>query len=179
MASVVFFRAVNVGGHQKFQPSVLAKELAHLGVVNLGAAGTLVVREKVTEAKLREEIFRRMPFQPELMICTAREVLDLARDELFGEPPAGKILQRFVSVLAKSPRPTPSLPIEQPAGNKWEVRVVAIVGKFALIWRRPGPKGLYPNAVVEKALGLPATTRNWNTIESICGLFERSKDEVG
>jgi len=27
---------------------------------------------------------------------------------------------------------------------------------------------LYPNAVVEKHLGLPATTRSWNTIAAIC-----------
>ena len=47
MASVVFFRAVNVGGHQKFQPSVLAKKLADFGVVNIGAAGTFVVRKNV------------------------------------------------------------------------------------------------------------------------------------
>jgi len=38
MASVVFFRAVNVGGHQKFQPGKLAKKLAEFGVVNIGAA---------------------------------------------------------------------------------------------------------------------------------------------
>src|ERR1700704_5607440 len=45
MSSVVFFRAVNVGGYQKFQPGKLAKELAEFGVVNIGAAGTFVVRE--------------------------------------------------------------------------------------------------------------------------------------
>src|SRR5205809_727390 len=68
MASVVFFRAVNVGGHQKFQPGILAKELAHLGGVNIGAAGTFVVREHVSPAKLRDAILRRLPFRPELMI---------------------------------------------------------------------------------------------------------------
>ena len=60
MASVVFFRAVNVGGHQKFQPNLLAKELADFGVVNVGAAGTLVVRQTVSQATLRAEIFRRL-----------------------------------------------------------------------------------------------------------------------
>ena len=35
MSSVVFFRAVNVGGHQKFQPGKLAKELAEFDVVNI------------------------------------------------------------------------------------------------------------------------------------------------
>ena len=47
MASVVFFRAANVGGHQVFQPGALAKKLGELGVVNLGAAGTYVVRLRV------------------------------------------------------------------------------------------------------------------------------------
>ena len=45
MASVVFFRAVNVGGHQTFQPAKLAKELSQSGFVNIGAAGTFVERE--------------------------------------------------------------------------------------------------------------------------------------
>jgi len=38
MASVVFFRAVNVGGHQRFQPGKLAKELAKFGGVNIGSS---------------------------------------------------------------------------------------------------------------------------------------------
>jgi uncharacterized protein (DUF1697 family) len=173
MASVVFFRAVNVGGHQKFQPSVLAKKLADCGVINLGAAGTFVVREKVSPAKLRNEILRQMPFKPELMICSAREILALARGEPFGEAPRGEGVQKFVSVLQKAPRAPPRLPVEQPAGDKWEVRVVAMVGRCALSFRRPGQKGLYPNSVVERQLNIPATTRNWNTIETICGILEK------
>jgi uncharacterized protein (DUF1697 family) len=165
MASVAFFRAVNVGGHQKFQPAKLAIELAEFGVVNIGAAGTFIVRENVSQAKLRDEILRRLPFKPELMICSAREVLELVRGNRFGDGPAGKDAGRFVSVLQKAPRVKPPLPIEQPAGAKWEVRVVAITGRFALSIRRLGQT--YSNAVVEKHLGVPATTRNWNTIEAI------------
>ena len=170
MSSVVFFRAVNVGGHQKFQPGKLANELEPFGVVNLGAAGTLVVRENVSETKLRNEILRRLPFEPELMICPARQVLALARGNWFAAAPAGKDLGRFVSVMEKAPRAKPPLPIEQPAGPKWEVRVVAITGRFALSVRRLGQT--YSNAVVEKQLGIPATTRNWNTVESIREILE-------
>ena len=170
MASVVFFRAVNVGGHQKFRPGILAQELAEFGVVNIGAAGTLVVRENVSEAKLREVILRRLPFRPELMICHGRDVLALAREKWFADAPAGKDLGRFVSVLQKAPRPNLPLPIEQPAGIKWEVRIIAITGRFALSVRRLGQA--YSNAVVEKHLGVPATTRNWNTIETIRKVLE-------
>ena len=171
MSSVVFFRAVNVGGHQKFQPGELAKELAEFGVVNIGAAGTFVVRENVSQAKLRDEILHRLRFKPELMICPAREVLELVRGNWFGDLPARKDLGRFVSVLQKAPRAKPPLPIKQPAGAKWEVWVVAITGRFALSIRRLGQT--YSNAVVEKHLGIPATTRNWNTIEVICEVLEK------
>src|SRR5436190_13965044 len=113
MSSVVFFRAVNVGGHQKFQPGKLAKELVQFGVVNIGAAGTFVVRENVSQAKLRDEILRRLRFKPELMICPAREVLELARGNWFGDVPAGKDIGQFASVLQKAPRAKPPLPIQQ------------------------------------------------------------------
>ena len=119
LASVVFFRAVNVGGHQKFQPGKLAKQLAEFGVVNIGAAGTFVVRENVRQAKLRDAILRRLPFRPELMICPARDALALAHGQWFDDAPVGKDLGRFVSVLQKAPRGKPPLPIEQPAGIRW------------------------------------------------------------
>ena len=172
MASVVFFRAVNVGGHQKFQPSLLAHELSEFGVVNVGAAGTFVVRATVSQAKLRAEILRRLSFKPELMICPAREVLALACGSWFRDAPGGKGIGWFVSVLAQSPRLQPKLPFEQPVGGKWEVRAIAITGRFVLSIRRLGQT--YSNAVVEKHFGGPATTRNWNTIETIGQLLERN-----
>jgi uncharacterized protein (DUF1697 family) len=150
---------------------VLAKQLAGFDVVNVGAAGTFVVRGNVSQARLRDEILRRLPFRPELMICPARDMLAAARDRQFQVAPGGKDIGRFVSVLPKAPRSLPPLPIEQPAGARWEVRIVAVAGRFVLSHRRTGQT--YPNAVVEKHFGLPATTRNWNTLETICGILEK------
>ncbi len=172
MACVVFFRAVNVGGHQKLQPSLLARALAEFGVVNVGAAGTFVVRGPVSQAKLRAEILRRLPFKPELMTCPARDVLALVRGAWFRETPEGKDIGRFVSVMPQSPRMKPKLPIEQPVGGKWEVRIVAIVGRFALSLRRLGQT--YSDTVVEKHFNGPATTRNWNTLETVGSLLGKS-----
>lgn len=91
MAWVVFLRGANVGGHRKFQPSTLAKELADLGVVNVGAAGTFVVRGKIGPALLRNEILRRLPFKTELMICPAREIIDLGLGGAFAPDPTEKV----------------------------------------------------------------------------------------
>jgi len=49
-----------VGGHRTFRPTVLAKQLAHLGTVNVGAAGTFVVRHAISRVTLRAELERRL-----------------------------------------------------------------------------------------------------------------------
>lgn len=165
MASVVFFRAVNVGGHQKLQLSKLARDLAQFDVINIGAAGTFVVRKTVSETKLRNEILRRVPFRPEMMICSAREVLALSKIEALQDNSADDHPQKFVTILEKAPRIQPNLPLSQPAGEEWEVRIVGITGRFVLSLRKPG--GTYSNAFVENLLHTSATTRNLNTMVAI------------
>jgi uncharacterized protein (DUF1697 family) len=169
MAVVVFFRGVNVGGHRAFQPSVLAKELAEFDVVNIGAAGTFVVRKPVSHGVLRAELKRRLPFEAETLICRAQELLDVAAEDPF----AGQRLQdgvtKYVSILAKRPRKLPTLPIQKPAGEEWQVKAFAVQGRFVLsLHRRMGRTLVYPNEVVEKNFGVSATTRNWNTISDVC-----------
>ncbi len=176
MALVVFLRGVNVGGHKAFLPSALAKELADFDVVNVGAAGTFVVRKRISQAMLRAELLRRLPFKAELMISRSQDVIDLVSDEPFADDPSEKDVSRFVSVLAKRPRTLPPLPISRPAGDKWQVKVIAVSGRFAFsVYRRLGRAFVYPNEVVEKGLGVSATTRNWNTISAIREILEGSK----
>jgi uncharacterized protein (DUF1697 family) len=173
MALVVFMRGVNVGGHKKFQPSILAKELADFDVVNVGAAGTFVVRKPIGQSALRAEFLRRLPFQPELMICRARDVIDLEGAEPFPGELSVEDAQPYVSVMGKRPRELPALPLHQPAGDEWLVQIIGVRGQFALsLCRRLGRKILYPNEVVEKQLGVAATTRNWNTISAICDILK-------
>jgi uncharacterized protein (DUF1697 family) len=171
MASVVFFRAVNVGLHQRFSPSTLAKELSGFGVVNIGAAGTFAVRNNISDAKLKAEILRRLTFKPKLMICPAADVLALADGKVFGKIPDGKDVKPFLTVMQKPLSSPPKLPIEYPTAAKWEVRIVGAEGRFVLTLRRPGD--LYSNAVVEKLFGIPATTRGWNTVAAVVKALEK------
>ncbi len=165
-------RAVNVGGYQVCKPSVLAKKLEEFAVVNVGAAGTFVVKARVSEQKLRKEIIHALGLDVQMMICSGQEVIELVRSKPFGAK-LGKDVKGFVSVMKRAPRKPPDLPLDQPPGM-WGVRVIAIEGLFALsLWRRlAGETMVYPNAVVEKKLGVAATTRNWNTIVSIARLLE-------
>jgi uncharacterized protein (DUF1697 family) len=174
MALVVFLRGVNVGGHKAFQPSVLARELSDFDVVSVGAAGTFVIRKAVSQVIVRAELLRRLPFAAEFMICPSRAVIGLASGEPFPNEPSDKGVSRFVSVLARRPRTLPALPISQPAGETWQVKVIGVTGRFALsVHRRLGRTFVYPNEVVERSFGVSATTRNWNTISAICDILKR------
>jgi uncharacterized protein (DUF1697 family) len=72
---VVFLRAANVGGKNVFRPAQLARALDHLDVVNVGAAGTFVVRGKASAARIRREIVALLPFEPSLAVVPAGEVV--------------------------------------------------------------------------------------------------------
>jgi uncharacterized protein (DUF1697 family) len=176
MALVVFLKGVNVGGHKVFQPSLLARELAHLDTANVGAAGTFVVTGRCTQTALRAELVRRLAFPAEIMICRGRELVDLvARDPFPPESSPGD-LRRFVSVMAKIPRSSPELPFTIPADQAWQVKVVAVSGRYVLAWwRRLDRSSVDPNGVVEKYFGVTATTRNWNTIVRITDILNRSR----
>src|SRR6478736_829887 len=60
MALIVFFRGINVGGHRTFRPSVLAKELGIYDTVNVGTAGTLVVRNPGSRPKFLANLRRKL-----------------------------------------------------------------------------------------------------------------------
>ena len=185
MAWVVFLRAVNVGGANRCQPARIAKQLAKFGVVNIGAVGTFVVREDVSESTLRAAIARQLPFKCEIMICPAKQIVDLMRQDPFSRQPSGPNITQFVNILHKPLRKRiafdlvrtsniehqrsqlPSLPVSLPSDNDWLLKIIAIRGRFVLGLYRRQMKVITYLGKIEKLLGVPATTRNWNTIEKV------------
>jgi len=129
MALVVFLRGVNVGGHRTFRPSLVANELKDLDIVNVGAAGTFVVRKQVSQAKLRTEILRQLPFKAEVVICKGDDVLDLASGNPFAGQPTGPKIVRFVSILAKRGQPLLSTPLSLPSGGDRDQRRSPVSGQ--------------------------------------------------
>ena len=172
MRWVVFLRAVNVGETNRCQPAVLAKQLAKFGVVNIGTVGTFVVREDVSQSVLRAEIARKLPFKCEIMICPARDIIKLASKDPFSQQPSGPNIVRFVSVLAKRLRALPPLPLSLPADDDWLVKIIAIQDRFALGLYRRQMKAISYLGQIEKRLGVPVTTRNWNTIEKVVKILQ-------
>src|SRR5579872_7118549 len=102
MALVVFLRGINVGGHRTFRPSVLAKELSAYDVVNVGAAGTFVVRRPGSRAKFRAALLLKLPFEAEVVMCDGRDLMRLESENPYGPGPFPSDVVRFVSILSKA-----------------------------------------------------------------------------
>ena len=174
MPSVVFLRAVNVGGANRCRPAEIAKKLAKFDVVNSGAVGTFVVRKDVSESALRAAIAGQLPFKTEIMICPARDLLKLAAKDPFADEPSGPDFTRFVNVLHKPLRKAPPLPLCLPSDGDWLAKIVAIQGRFVLGTYRREMKAIGYLGKLEKQLGVPATNRNWNTIEKVVQVLKKT-----
>jgi uncharacterized protein (DUF1697 family) len=167
MRWVVFLRAVNVGKANRCQPALIARQLAKFGVINIGAVGTFVVREDVSEPALRAAIARKLPFKCEIMICPARDIIKLASKDPFVRQPSGPNITRFVNVLAKRLPSPPRLPLSLPSDGDWGVKIIAIQDRFVLGLYRRQMKAIGYLGKIEKLLGVRTTTRSWNTIQKI------------
>ena len=172
MARVVFLRGVNVGGHRTFRPSLLAQELKRFDVVNVGAAGTFVVRRPGSLTKFRAELRRRLPFETVVVLCDAADILRLEREDPFRDQPSRPDITRFVSILSKRVAQTPSMPIALPPGRQWLVRIVAWQPPFVFGVYRRHMKTIGYLGQLDKLFGVPATTRNWNTILAVSRILK-------
>jgi len=172
MALVVFLRGVNVGGHRTFRPSILARELSGYDVLNVGAAGTFVVRKPGSRAKFRTALLRKLPFEAEIVLCEGRDLMRLEMENPFGTQPSPPDVVRFVSILSKAGGVRASLPVTFPSDGKWLVRVIASEGQFVFGVYRRHMKTIGYLGQIDKLYGVPATTRNWNTINAIIPILK-------
>ena len=167
MALVVFLRGVNVGGHRTFRPTMLAEALKHLGAVNVGAAGTLVLRHPITQAQARSEVARKLPFVAEIVVCQGRDIAALVSNDPFeGQSLRGGVV-RFVSVLSQRSRLTPSTPMRFPSSGQWLMKILTRRNRFVIGMYRRHMKVIGLLGALDRLYGVPVTTRNWNTITAI------------
>jgi uncharacterized protein (DUF1697 family) len=175
MALVVFLRGINVGGHRTFRPSVLARGLSDYDVVNVGAAGTFVVRKPGSRAKFRAALLRKLPFEAEVVLCGGRDLLLLEKENPFATEPSRLDVVRFVSILSKVGRGPADIPFTLPPNGEWFVRVIASKSRFVLGVYRRHMKTIGYLGQIDKLFGVPATTRNWNTILAIVQILKSGR----
>jgi hypothetical protein len=151
---------------------MLARELSDHDVVNLGAAGTFVVRKPGSRAEFRAELLRKLPVQAQAVLCDGRELARLETENPFGTEPSRPDIVRFVSILPRSGRLRASIPVTFPQGGEWFVRVIASKNRFVFGEYRRHMKTIGYLGQIDKLFGMRATTRNWNTIIAIVRILK-------
>ena len=101
------------------------------------------------------------------MICSGKEIIDIASGDPFAGEPTTPDIVRFVSVLSKPLKSPPNLPMILNPGDDWLVKIIQIKDRFVFGMYRRAMKTITYLGQVEKRLGASATTRNWNTINAI------------
>ena len=172
MALVVFLRGINVGGHRRFRPSLLAKELSRYDVVSVGATGTFIVRKPGSRARFCSELLRRLPFEAEVFSCDSRDLLKMEVEDPFATEPARTDTVRFVSVLSKPARLAAPLPITVPADGEWYVRLVAFRDRFVFGVYRRHMRTIGYLGQIDKLFGVPATIRSWKTMMAVARILK-------
>jgi len=178
MALVAFLRGINVGGHRAFRPSRLASELRAYDAVNVGAAGTLVVRKPGRQAGFLAALRRKLPFEAQVAICDGRDLMRLERQNPFGAEPSRADVVRFVSILSKAGRGKTSLPMTIPGEGEWFVRIMGsknrlVFGEYRRHMRTIGYLGR-----IDEIFGAPATTRSWTTILSVLKILKADGQRI-
>lgn len=172
---VVFLRAVNVGGHGTLKMESLRRAFLALGFKNVR---TLIQSGNVTfeadespaaaggmAGRIEVHLRDKLGVETTVLLRTRREIEKLVQRDPFGDEEAGRDIKRYAAFMSKKPRAGYDLPI---VSAKDGLEIFSVEGReaFALSRRVNGRYG-FPNAFIEKKLGVISTTRNWNTILKI------------
>jgi hypothetical protein len=102
------------------------------------------------------------------VICQDRDIIRLMSHNPFAAQPLRPDIVRFVSVLSQRPRAVPSMPMVFPSSGKWLLKILARDNRFVFGVYRRHMKVISYLGRFDRIFGVPATTRNWNTITAIC-----------
>ncbi len=142
----------------------------------MGAAGTFVVHKPGSRTKFRAALLRKLPFEAEVVLCEGRDLLRLEMENPFGTEPRPADIVWFVSILSKAGGVRASLPVTFPSDGEWLVRVMASEGQFVFGMYRRHMKTIGYLGQIDKLYGVPATTRNWNTITAILRILKGQRE---
>lgn len=164
-----FLRAVNVGG-RTVRMSELSTRLQGLGLEQVRtyiASGNVSFESAGTEAQITKRVERDLMdwlgYPVATMVRPWSELEALAASNPFKGVSRQRDAKLYVAFLWEPPTKQPRLPRVSP---KEGLRLFRIAGREAFMVAERLVDGGFgvPNLALEKELGVPATTRNWNTI---------------
>ena len=176
---VAFLRAINVAGHARVQMSHVCDVFVRAGCRNVTTyiqSGNVIFDIEDSDcAQLFQNVMTRVRGvtgeQSTVIFRSARQIQELVKAAPFTAFAADPTLKLYAVCLLDRPRSVPPFPWED---RKERLEAIGLKGLDVLVVsRRKTPSRFYgfPNAFVEEQAGVPATSRNWNTIVKIASLL--------
>jgi len=176
-------RAINVAGHASVRMTDLRAVFAAAGCRNVTTyiqSGNVLFDspERGMAAilrKLRGRLRELLGDEPDVLLRTVGEIDALVAGAPFRKVRAGAAVKHYVVFLSQPPQHPPRLPFAVP---KEALEVLGIAGRDVFVVSRRKKNGSFgfPNACIEKMLGVSATSRNWTTVTKIAALVRGSAD---
>jgi uncharacterized protein (DUF1697 family) len=177
---VAFLRAINVGGWGVVRMADLVRVFEAAGAESartcIQSGNVLFLRR----AGVAAEAYRRrvaaalvqlLGRETTVVYRSGRDLVRLAASEPFGAAARERDAKLYVGLLASPPKKLPKPPLV------WAKDGLEIVGRkgsdvFVVSRRVRGGRYGFPNALLESIYGVPATSRNWNTVVKIAEMAE-------
>jgi uncharacterized protein (DUF1697 family) len=177
MRLAVLLRAVNVGGTGKLPMAELRRVLAEAGYAEpktLLASGNAVIAAKAEaglEARLEKLIADQLGVATLVMVRSHRELAAVVGENPFGELAETAPSRLMVVFLRGAPSAQGVAAAAAKITGSEEVRI----GPACIYVAYPDGMGTskFTGAVIEKALGLKGTARNFNTVRKLVELTEQ------
>ncbi len=172
---VAFLRAINVPGHAIIRMPQLCEAFEVAGcrkVASFSSAGNVLFETQPANAtalfkKIRTRVRALSGGEPGIVFRTVDDLEVVARAAPFGDLVNDRSIKLYVVFLAGPPTKKPRLPV---VDEKECLELVGVEGLHAFVVSRRRPRGMFygfPNSLVERELGVAATSRNWNTVTKI------------
>jgi uncharacterized protein (DUF1697 family) len=175
---VALLRGINVGGKKLIKMADLVRVFASLGFKNVRtyiASGNVIFDDSgntdrsVLVKKIERKLLQSFGHEITVIVRTVDELETLVKHDPFKKFKSAVDVMRFVVFLASEPSKKRKIPLQFVSENM-DVFAIRDGAAFVLARRKKTGWFGFPNNLVEKELGLAATTRNWSTVEKIAAV---------
>ena len=163
-----FLRGINVSGQKIIKMQDLALLFKSFGFKHvktyLQTGNVLFDSDETDFAKIvkiiDEGIYKELGYKVTVILRTKQELLDIVESEPFKNYDGD--VKYYLTFLSEESQQPPTLPVRM---NEVENEVFKIEDNivYTVGFNVKGRYG-FPNVFIERKFGVPATTRNWNTI---------------
>lgn len=177
MIYIAFLRGINVGGNKIIKMDDLKNIFESLGFKNVTtyiqsgnvSFETSMKSIKTLTPKIETSLHKALGYEVAVFLRTKEEMQALVKSDPFKKVKASDKGKTYVTFLQQTSEVLKNLDVlrkQAPMFSpKKDVEVIGVRGcdVFCLPHQVDGKFG-FPNAFIEKELGVPATTRNWTTV---------------